>query len=230
MNMNIKLKVRKRGTKEVAVERGLPGAGVLGWVSAGVPVVGVLPGDSGWAAAAAAAAFLLSSSSIIQGMDHSPFTSSNSWTYKVHIHSRVKTRSNKGVIMVKHTQYCSRQLTLKRVVRHTFLRINDITPIRVRTCCRDNPSRGTPSAKVSAPSAPGSHKCLMKSDTYALGERNRSLKWMTKTCRSVYTALRYATAKQWKDGTVTYLNSFSDFPRRSLTNHWVVKASWGGIP
>lgn len=50
----------------------------------------------------------------------------------------------------------------------TFFRMSDITPIRVRTCCRDSPSRGTPSAKVSAPSAPGSHKCLIKSDTYAL--------------------------------------------------------------
>lgn len=30
--------------------------------------------------------------------------------------------------------------------------------------------------------------------------------------------------------TDTHLNSFSDFPRRSLTSHWLVKASWGGIP
>lgn len=41
-------------------------------------------------------------------------------------------------------------------------------PIRVSTCCRDNPSRGTPSAKVSELSAPGSHKCLMNKETYAL--------------------------------------------------------------
>ena len=41
--------------------------------------------------------------------------------------------------------------------------------MRVRTCCRDNPSRGTPSAKVSAPSAPGSQRCRMKRETYALG-------------------------------------------------------------
>lgn len=40
----------------------------------------------------------------------------------------------------------------------TFLRISDITPIRVSTCCLDNPSLGTPSAKVSAPSAPGSQR------------------------------------------------------------------------
>lgn len=33
-----------------------------------------------------------------------------------------------------------------------------------------------------------------------------------------------------RHGGVSYLNSFSDFPRRSRTSHWVVKASWGGIP
>jgi len=42
-----------------------PGAGVLGCVSAGVPVEGVFPGDSG-----CAAALLFSSSSAIQGIDH----------------------------------------------------------------------------------------------------------------------------------------------------------------
>lgn len=47
----------------------------------------------------------------------------------------------------------------------TFLRISDITPMRVRTCCRERPSRGTPSAKVSAPSAPGSHKWRINSET-----------------------------------------------------------------
>lgn len=50
----------------------------------------------------------------------------------------------------------------------TFFLTRDMTPIRVRTCWRDSPSRGTPSAKVSAPSAPGSHRCLMKRETYAL--------------------------------------------------------------
>lgn len=50
----------------------------------------------------------------------------------------------------------------------TFFLTSDMTPMRVSTCWRDSPSRGTPSAKVSAPSAPGSHKCLMKRETYAL--------------------------------------------------------------
>lgn len=50
----------------------------------------------------------------------------------------------------------------------TFFLTSDMTPIRVSTCWRDSPSLGTPSAKVSAPSAPGSHKCLMKRETYAL--------------------------------------------------------------
>ena len=45
----------------------VPGAGVLGCVSAGVPVDGVFPGDSGWAAVAA---LLFSSSSAIHGIDH----------------------------------------------------------------------------------------------------------------------------------------------------------------
>lgn len=57
------------------------------------------------------------------------------------------------------------------ITSHTFLRINDITPMRVRTCCRDSPSRGTPSANVSAPSAPGSHRWRIKRDTYALKNR-----------------------------------------------------------
>lgn len=47
----------------------------------------------------------------------------------------------------------------------TFFRTSDMTPMRVSTCCLDRPSRGTPSAKVSAPSAPGSHRCRMKRDT-----------------------------------------------------------------
>lgn len=55
----------------------VPGAGVLGCVSAGVPVDGVFPGESGWAAA-----LLFSSRSAIQGMDHWPLTCSNSWTWK----------------------------------------------------------------------------------------------------------------------------------------------------
>lgn len=50
----------------------------------------------------------------------------------------------------------------------TFLRINDITPILVSTCCRLKPSRGTPSAKFSELSAPGSHKWRMNNETYAL--------------------------------------------------------------
>lgn len=47
----------------------------------------------------------------------------------------------------------------------TFFLTSDMTPMRVSTCCRDRPSRGTPSAKVSAPSAPGSHRCRIKRDT-----------------------------------------------------------------
>lgn len=47
----------------------------------------------------------------------------------------------------------------------TFFLMSDITPIRVSTCCLDKPSRGTPSAKVSAPSAPGSQRCRIKRET-----------------------------------------------------------------
>ena len=47
----------------------------------------------------------------------------------------------------------------------TFFLTSDMTPMRVSTCCLERPSRGTPSAKVSAPSAPGSHRCRMKRDT-----------------------------------------------------------------
>lgn len=50
----------------------------------------------------------------------------------------------------------------------TFLRIRDITPILVNTCCRLSPSRGTPSANVSALSAPGSQRWRMNRETYAL--------------------------------------------------------------
>lgn len=57
----------------------------------------------------------------------------------------------------------------------TFFLTSDMTPIRVSTCWRDSPSRGTPSAKVSAPSAPGSHKCLMKRETYALRKESQTL-------------------------------------------------------
>jgi len=71
----------------------LPGAGVLGCVSVGVPVDGVFPGESSSAAAAAAAAFLLSSSSAIQGIDHWPFTCSNSCTCNTGADGGVKTAS-----------------------------------------------------------------------------------------------------------------------------------------
>ena len=50
----------------------------------------------------------------------------------------------------------------------TFLLMSDIIPIRVSTCCRDNPSRGTPSANESAFSGIGSHKWRMNIATYAL--------------------------------------------------------------
>jgi hypothetical protein len=50
----------------------------------------------------------------------------------------------------------------------TFLRIRDMTPILVNTCCRLRPSRGTPSANVSALSAPGSQRWRMNRETYAL--------------------------------------------------------------
>lgn len=53
----------------------------------------------------------------------------------------------------------------------TFFLMSDITPIRVSTCCLDKPSRGTPSAKVSAPSAPGSQRCRIKRETQALQGR-----------------------------------------------------------
>ena len=40
----------------------------------------------------------------------------------------------------------------------TFFLTRDMTPMRVSTCCLDSPSRGTPSANVSEPSAPGSQR------------------------------------------------------------------------
>ena len=67
----------------------------------------------------------------------------------------------------------------------TFLRTSDMIPIRVSTCCRDSPSRGTPSANVSALSAPGSQRCRMKSDTYALNSRSH-LPRRSLTSRSMY--------------------------------------------
>jgi len=45
-------------------------------------------------------------------------------------------------------------------------------PIRVRTCWRESPSRGTPSANLSTLSAIGSHRCRMNSETYALNTRS----------------------------------------------------------
>lgn len=60
----------------VSVHARLPGMGVLGCVSAGVPVEGVF----GSSPAARAAALLFSSSSAIQGIDHWPLTCSNSCT------------------------------------------------------------------------------------------------------------------------------------------------------
>ena len=50
----------------------------------------------------------------------------------------------------------------------TFLLMSDIIPIRVRTCCLERPSRGTPSAKASAFSGIGSHKWRINIATYAL--------------------------------------------------------------
>lgn len=47
----------------------------------------------------------------------------------------------------------------------TFFLTRDMTPMRVNTCWRLSPSRGTPSAKVSEPSAPGSHRWRMNKDT-----------------------------------------------------------------
>lgn len=45
--------------------------------------------------------------------------------------------------------------------------MSDMTPILVKTCCLDRPSLGTPSANVSALSAPGSQRWRMNNDTYA---------------------------------------------------------------
>ena len=67
----------------------------------------------------------------------------------------------------------------------TFLRTSDMMPMRVSTCCRDKPSRGTPSANVSALSAPGSQRCRMNSDTYALNSRS-DLPRRSRTRRSMY--------------------------------------------
>lgn len=52
--------------------------------------------------------------------------------------------------------------------RLTFFLTRDMMPILVRTCCRERPSRGTPSANVSAESAPGSQRWRMKREMYAL--------------------------------------------------------------
>jgi len=57
-------------------------------------------------------------------------------------------------------------------IKKTFLRMSAMIPMRVRTCWRDSPSRGTPSANLSTLSAIGSHRCLMNNETYALKTRS----------------------------------------------------------
>lgn len=72
------------------------------------------------------------------------------------------------LVAAPHQRQCQGHMPARRPVEAyspTFFLTSDMTPIRVSTCCLDRPSRGTPSAKVSAPSAPGSHRWRMKSDT-----------------------------------------------------------------
>lgn len=64
----------------------------------------------------------------------------------------------------------------------------------------------------------------MNRETYALKERERERVDEGTNIREVH-PLVFCVRRA-----VSYLNSFSDFPRRSRTSHWVVKASWGGIP
>ncbi|RNA44095.1 hypothetical protein BpHYR1_010946 [Brachionus plicatilis] len=71
----------------------------------------------------------------------------------------------------------------------TFFLIKDMTAMRVSTCCRDMPSRGTPSANVCCCwlSTQGSHKCRMNMAVYALNSlsvlplRSRDIHWELKT-------------------------------------------------
>lgn len=58
--------------------------------------------------------------------------------------------------------------TIIKLTWQTFFFTKLMTPMRVNTGCLHRPSLGTPSANVSEPSATGSHKCLMKRETYAL--------------------------------------------------------------
>ena len=62
---------------------------------------------------------------------------------------------------------CKHVFTVRKTNKQceTFLRISAIIPMRVRTCWRDSPSRGTPSANLSTLSATGSHRCRMNSET-----------------------------------------------------------------
>jgi len=79
---------------------------------------------------------------------------------------------------------------VKKLKNKTFLRRSAIIPMRVRTCWRDSPSRGTPSANLSTLSAIGSHRWRMNSDTYArntrsgLPRRSRTSLEMIQSCHS----------------------------------------------
>ena len=70
--------------------------------------------------------------------------------------------------IIRHFQ---RKLNVQRRWRRkkrTFFLTRDMIPILVRTCWRDKPSLGTPSANVSLLSAPGSQRWRINNDTYAL--------------------------------------------------------------
>lgn len=82
----------------------IPRVGVLGCVSAGVPVDGVFPGDSIWTTDC-----LPSSRSAIQGSDHWPFTCSNSWTFKTCTHGRdINLIFNGYLSYLQHYTTCHR--------------------------------------------------------------------------------------------------------------------------
>lgn len=113
--------------------------------------------------------------------------------------------------------------------------------MRVSTGCLHRPSLGTPSANVSEPSATGSHKCLMKRETYALQREGKRVREHIYRNEQLFMYALFFFIFQSFRGfpfrlpeslliSVSYLNSFSLLPRRSRTSHWQEKASWEGIP
>lgn len=83
-------------------------------------------------------------------------------------------------------------------------------------CCAPGPLLGKQGTE-----SPSSSSCT--------SSFSRSASWHSRLQCAEKPGLR-GLALQCSTKHSTYLNSFSDLPRRSRTSHWVVKASWGGIP